>query len=239
MKFKVMAIIQARVGSLRLPRKVLKHLEGQTVLARVVNRVSQAKTLDKVVVATTKNRNDNAIVSICWVNGWWCYRGSEEDVLDRYYNVASAFGADVIVRITSDCPLIDPGLIDDAVNKFISLGDMDYVSNLLPRTYPRGLDVEVIGMKVLEDEWRNTTENRQHVTLNIRQNPKMYNISNIASKVDCSGARWTLDTREDLEFIRKIYKHFKDSEFTWMDVVQLLTDNPKWILKDTAPILEG
>ena len=240
MKPKIIAIIQARVGSMRLPRKVLRDLGGQTVLARVVNRVSQAKTLDRVIVATTLNRNDNAIASICRENNWICYRGSEEDVLDRYYRAATMFAADAVVRITSDCPLIDAGLIDDAVNKYLELyPDIDYVSNLLPRTYPRGLDVVVVSTKVLEQEWKHAVENREHVTLNILQHPENYRIANIVSNVDCSYARWTLDTQEDLEFISKVYKHFGDKQFGWLDVVQLSVDNPQLILKDTDPILEA
>jgi len=240
MKHKVVALIQARVGSTRLRRKVLKNLGGQAVLERVVNRVSQAKSLDRVVVATTTSCGDNAVVDLCRKNNWICYRGSEDDVLDRFYWGASVFAADAVVRITADCPLIDFGLIDDAVNKYLELfPDIDYVSNLLPRTYPRGLDVEVISPRVLEDEWKNATENRQHVTLNIRQHPENYRIANIASNVDCSCARWTLDTREDLEFTRKVYKHFGEKQFGWMEVIQLLLDNPSWVLKDTDPILEA
>lgn len=234
MKPRVVAIIQARVGSNRLPMKVVRLINGETVLARVVNRVKLATSIDGIVIATTTNEGDDIIVDLCQENKVSYYRGSEEDVLDRFYRTALAFHADVIVRITGDCPLIDPSIIDKCVRKFLNLyHEIDYVSNLLPRTYPRGLDVEVVDIRTLEEEWKTSELWREHVTLNIRKNLENYRVHNIASELDYSYMRWTIDTAEDLEFARRIYKFFGDESFEWEDVMGLLGKHPEWVIKDT------
>jgi spore coat polysaccharide biosynthesis protein SpsF len=232
---KIVAIIQARMGAHRLPDKVWADLNGQPVLTRVVNRVRQSD-VDTVVVATTDNERDNVIAGLCNQHDhkWDFYRGSEEDVLDRYYQTALTYHADVIVRITADCPLIEPEIINRCVEKFVSLyPDVDYVSTLLPRTYPRGLDVEVISFETLKKQWESTTLWREHVTLNIRKNPDSYRIGNISSPTDYSYMRWTVDTPEDLEFVRKIYDFFGNFEFSWNDVLHLLDLHPDWVIRDT------
>jgi len=236
---KVVAIIQARMGATRLPGKVLLDMAGQTVLSRVVNRVKMAETLDRVVVATTVESGDDAIGILCGEMGWLCFRGDEEDVTDRYYKAAMLSQADIIVRITADSPLIDSGIIDATVGKFLELWpNIDYVSNLLPRTYPRGLDTEAFSFGVLKREWATIKENRQHVTLRIRQNPENYRIANISGELGYSIMRWALDTIEDLEFARKVYGHFKDKLFNWKDVLDLLDTHPDWVLFDKDPVLE-
>ena len=152
---KIVAIIQARIGSTRLPDKVSADIAGQPMLAHVVNRTRRAKALDAVVVATTTQPADDAIVRVCQKRGWPYFRGSEEDVLDRYYQAASAFLADVIVRITSDCPLIEPEIIDKVVDEFRHYSPaVDYVSNILTRTFPQGLDVEVMSFDALKKAWQ-------------------------------------------------------------------------------------
>ena len=149
---RTIAIIQARMGSTRLPGKVLMDLAGAPLLARVVNRARRATRLDDVVVATTVEPRDTPIAQLCEARGWPCFRGSEADVLDRYYQAAKAFHADVVVRVTSDCPLIDPEVLDHLVEEFLDRqSTLDYAANFLPRpSYPHGLDAEVMWFAVLE-----------------------------------------------------------------------------------------
>ena len=229
---KIIAIIQARVGSTRLPGKVLEDIVGQPMLARVVNRTRRAKTLNSVVVATTTQPADEAIVSVCQKQGWPFFRGSEEDVLDRYYQAALAFKADIIVRITSDCPLIEPEIIDKVVDEFLcDYPAVDYVSNNITRTFPQGLDVEAIGFDALKKAWQEDDSPvwREHVTPYIWRHPDKFKTRNIADDTDYSHMRWTVDTIEDLTFVRKIYDHFSNDSFTWREVLYLLEMNPEWV----------
>lgn len=229
---KVVAIIQARMGSTRLAGKVLEDLGGDMVLARVVNRTRRAKTLNSIVVATTKQPADDAIVGLCKERGWLLFRGSEEDVLDRYYKAALAFEADVVVRITSDCPLIEPEIIDRMIGEFLSSRpEIDYLSNSLQRTFPQGLDVEVMSFDALKTIWQEDRdpESREHVTPYIRRHPEKFHIRNVANDTDYSYMRWTVDTIEDLTFVRKIYEHFQNDTFTWKEVLHLLETHPEWL----------
>jgi spore coat polysaccharide biosynthesis protein SpsF len=229
---KVVAIIQARMGSTRLPGKVLKDIAGQSMLERVVNRTLRADTMDDVVVATTKDADDDAIVDLCRKRCWRFFRGNEEDVLDRYYQAATVFRADAIVRITSDCPLVEPEIIDRVVGEFLSSHpEAAYVSNTLVRTFPRGLDVEVMRFDALERAWREDGNPswREHVTPYIWRHPEKFGIRNVANNVDYSHMRWTVDTVEDLTFVRKIYDHFQSDTFTWKEVLSLLKVHPEWL----------
>ena len=229
---KIVAIIQARMGSTRLPSKVLEDLAGEPMLARVVNRTRRAKTLDATVVATTTQPVDDAIVRLCEERGWLFSRGSEEDVLDRYYHAALASKADAVVRITSDCPLIEPEIIDRVVNEFLSYyPEVEYVSNNLERTFPRGFDVEAISFGALEKAWQEDCNPvwREHVTPYLRRHPKKFRTRNVANDIDYSYMRWTVDTIEDLTFVRKIYNHFQSDTFTWREVLRLLEMHPEWL----------
>lgn len=229
---KVVAIVQARMGSTRLSGKVLEDLMGSTMLERVINRTRRARSLDATVVATTTRPADDVIDSLCEKHGWPCFRGSEEDVLDRYYRAATVQQADAIVRITSDCPLIEPQVIDQAVNEFISsYHEVDYVSNTLTRTYPRGLDVEVMSFDALEKAWEDdhNVAWREHVTPYIRRHPERFRIRNVACDADYSYMRWTVDTIEDLAFVRKICEHFQNDSFNWKEVLHLLELHPEWL----------
>lgn len=221
------------MNATRLPMKVLKLIEGEAMLTRVVNRVMRAEMVDDIVVATTTNKCDDAIVNLCNERGWFYYRGSEHDVLDRYYQASLRFKANAVVRITADCPLIDAGLMDAIIGKFISLSpNIDYACNILPRSYPRGLGVEVIDVGILESEWQSSLKWREHVTLNLRNNAGKFIIVNVSNEKDYSYMRWCVDIIEDLEFVRKVYGYFKDSEFNWMDVVRLLEKHPEWAIRD-------
>lgn len=229
---KTVAIIQARMGARRLSGKVLEDLAGQPMLTRVVNRTSQAKILDSVVVATTTKRADDAIVYLCQKQDWHFFRGSEEDVLDRYYHAALAHKARAVVRITSDCPLIEPEIIDRVVNEFLARHpEADYVSNTLERTFPRGLDVEVVSFNALKKAWQEDRDPswREHVTPYIWRHPEIFTLNNVANDIDYSYMRWTVDTVEDLAFVRKIYEHFKNDAFNWKEVLHLLDMHPEWI----------
>ena len=230
---RVVAVIQARVGSTRLPGKVLLDLAGDAILARCVNRTRRAQTLDEVVIATTAKPADDAIVDLCAERGWPCFRGSEEDLLDRYYQAAVAYQADVVVRITSDCPLIEPEIVDRVVREFLERQpDVDYACNVLPqRTFPRGLDTEVMRFDVLERAWREDLNPawREHVTPYIQRHPDLFRIHGVTNEVDYSHMRWTVDTPEDLAFVRRIYDHFGHDRFSWRDVLAVLEGHSEWL----------
>lgn len=229
---KVVAIIQARTGSQRLPGKVLMDLAGQPLLARNLNRVRQAQSIDEIVVATTTQTSDDVIADLCVDRGWSHFRGSEQDVLDRYYQAAVAYKADVVVRITSDCPLIDDEVVDRVVFEFMKdQPHIDYASNVLGRrTFPQGLDTEVMRFDALGRAWREATEavQREHVTPYIYQNPDLFHLHQVLGECDFSGMRWTVDTAEDLDFVRRIYNHFGDRPFSWSDVLTVLAQFPQW-----------
>lgn len=230
---RIVAIIQAHMGSIRLPGKVLLDLAGMPMLVRDMNRLARAETLDKVVVATTVKPADDAIACLCDKRNWLCFRGSEEDVLDRYYRAAVDHEADVVVRITSDCPLIDPEIVDRVVREFLDLQpELDYASNVFPkRMFPRGLDAEVMRFDALEQAWHEDDNPawREHVTPYIRRNPGLFRIHGIMSEVDHSHMRWTVDTVEDLAFVCRIYNHFGHDHFSWQDVLAVLKEHPEWL----------
>jgi spore coat polysaccharide biosynthesis protein SpsF len=225
---KIVAIIQARMGSTRLPGKVLAEIEGHPMLWHVVQRVQTAKSLDCAVVATTTGRDDNVIADFCRECGFHCFRGSERDVLDRYYSAARHYRAEAIVRITSDCPLIDPQIVDSVVHAFTSQ-QPDYASNCIERTFPRGLDTEILTMRALESTWCDAVydHQREHVTAYIYENPKKFNILSIKGDDDHSAHRWTVDTREDLDFVRAVYSRFQDASFLWNDVLRIIELEPQ------------
>ena len=225
---KVVAIIQARMGSTRLPGKVLKDLCGETVLARVVNRTRRAMLLQEVVVATSVQPADDAIVQECGRLSVACFRGAEADVLDRYYRAAEKFSADAIVRITSDCPLIDPEVSDKTIRAFLEQHP-DYASNVLERRCPRGLDTEVMTFAALESARREARDpyQREHVTPFLYQHPERFRLLSVTGDRDYSHYRWTLDTREDLEFLRAVYaRRAEASDLAWQDVLRILEGEP-------------
>jgi spore coat polysaccharide biosynthesis protein SpsF len=226
----ILAIVQARMGSTRLPGKVLMDLAGQPMLARVLNRLGRANTLTGVVVATTTEPADNVLADLCHSCCWPCFRGSQTDVLDRYYRAAQQHRADIVVRITADCPLIEPAVVDRVVTEFLARQPMvHYACNFLPgRTFPRGLDTEVFGFNTLEKMWRED-ENlawREHVTEYLLHHPELFATHGVLNEQDLSQLRWTVDTPEDMKFARKVYGHFGHDRFSWREVLRLLEDRP-------------
>ncbi len=256
MKPRVAAIIQGRMSSSRLPGKILADIAGQPMLTRVFTRTSRAQTLDEVIFATTTDASDDPIAEYCNFSGIPFTRGSQFDVLDRYYQTAKQAKADVVVRITADCPVIDPALIDDVVKTLLGESgngnwesEFDFVANRLPppwnRTYPIGLDVEACTFKVLKKAWKEAKEpqHREHAmpyfyegvqltTIN-RQlqtgiSPRRFKIALLHHTTDFGDYRWTVDTPEDLEFIHEVYSRFGGrDDFTWKEVLDLVHDEPK------------
>lgn len=232
---KIGAIIQARMGSTRLSGKVMLPIKDETVLKHVLERVKQSKTLNEIIIATTCNVNDEIIEKEALKYDVKTFRGSEEDVLARYYEAAKLYELDAVVRITSDCPLIDPFVIDDVVNYFIS-HQMDIVSNAGPdvssRTYPRGLDVEVFTFDKLEEAFMKADKKyqREHVTQYIYEHTekKFYFLNND----DLSMHRWTLDTKEDFQLISEIYNRLYDGkhDFYLHDILQVFEKEPKLMM---------
>jgi len=227
-KPKVVAIIQARMGSARLMGKVLMDITGKPMLWHVVHRASQSKLVDKVVIVTSTNKSDNLIVTFARTNDIPCFRGSEDDVLDRYYQAAKWIRANVIVRITADCPLIDPDVVDNVIKCYLG-GDYGYVSNTAPPTFPDGLDTEVFSSEALERAWREAKWQleREHVTPYIRKHPELFRIGNVTYDEDLSALRWTVDEPQDLDFVRAVYKHLGTAMFHMGDVLNLLKEHPE------------
>lgn len=224
---KTVAIIQARMASTRLPGKVLADVAGQPVLWHVVQRVRQARRVDRVLVATSVSPADDALARFCADAGFDLFRGSEHDVLDRFFEAAVATQADTIVRITADCPLIDPDVIDRVLNVHVS-GAFDYTSNVIHYTYPDGLDVEAIRMETLARTWREAVRpsDREHVTPYVRFSDR-FRTFNVAHDPDLSHHRWTIDEAADLEFVRRIYEAFDGvPDFRMADVLDLLARRP-------------
>jgi spore coat polysaccharide biosynthesis protein SpsF len=225
------AIIQARMSSTRLPAKVLLDLAGEPMLARVVARTQRAKTIDRTIVATTIEPEDEPIVALCRARGWAVSRGSRDDVLDRYYQAAVADRADPIVRITSDCPLIDPEVIDRVVERLTE--GVDYASNINPRrSFPRGLDVEAFTFASLAAAWGEAADlsSREHVTPFLYRHPERFRIALVESeRPESADHRWSVDTPEDYELMRRILAHFGDTDYGWLDVLALLDRHPDWI----------
>ncbi len=225
---KIVAIIQARMGSTRLPGKGLVDVCGRAMLDLVVRRTARARTLTRVVVATTTESRDDLIESHLEPLGVACFRGDEDDVLARYHAAAAAFGAEVVVRITADCPLIDPGVIDEVVGAFLAARP-DYASNTLRRTWPHGLDTEAFTAAALDRAFREATEpyQRAHVTPYLYQHPERFRLLPVVGPEAPDDWRWTVDTLDDLRFVRAVYEHFAGhDDFAWHEVRDLILAKP-------------
>ena len=273
MQPRTLAIIQARMSASRLPGKVLLDIAGEPMLVRVVERTRRAKTIHEVVVATTADASDDPIAAMCAQRGYRFYRGSQHDVLDRYYQAARKFGAEVIVRITADCPLMDPDVVDETVEAFMGregAGDQgsgtsdpglaiednqplipfDFAANRLPppwqRTYPIGLDVEVCTFQAITRAWKEADQphQREHVMPYLYEMvrarhftslqeakdvpPGYFRVRLVNHDPDYGHHRWTVDTPEDLELVRRIYARFPGrDDFSWLEVLALFESQPE------------
>lgn len=231
---KTVIVVQAQVGSTRLPRKVLLRLGTQTVLGRVVDRVRHCKKVDEVVVATTNEDADDAIVDECRRCRVRVIRGSEHDLLARYHQAATVSRATAVIRITADCPLIDPVLIDQLVEHYqtrkVDGRPVDYFSNTQPRTYPHGLDMEMFSMRALQTAYRQATQKheREHVTPYFYQHPERFVLANMAQTINQSSLRWKLDEATDFVFFQSVFRHFDSHEFvSTHQVLSLLARHPE------------
>jgi len=223
-------IIQARTGSLRLPKKVLKKIQGKTVLEHVIERAKKIKNGGNVILATTDKKQDDILENTAKRLNIEVFRGSEEDVLDRYYQTAKLFKIDPIVRITADCPLLDVDIAEKVIN-FYFKNNYDYVSNVNPPTFPDGMDVEVFNFKTLEKNWKQAKlkSERDGVTDYIVKNPLIFKIGNLSNNKNLSHLRFTLDEKQDMVFIRKIYKELYNKKrfFGLKEILELLKNNPE------------
>jgi spore coat polysaccharide biosynthesis protein SpsF len=235
LEMKSVVIVQARMGSSRLPGKVMLDLCGKTVLSHIVSRVQAVQAVDQVVVATTKQASDQVIVDEALNLRAGVYRGSENDVLDRYYKAAKKFAAEIIVRVTSDCPLFDPNLLSKMLLKFKAIPAASiskaYLSNTLVRTFPRGLDAEIFTFSALKTAYKEAKQGfeREHVTPYMYQHPDEFILYDFKGDEDYSNYRWTLDTLEDYQFIEAVYAElYKEGDFvSTADVLSLLKYRPE------------
>ncbi len=224
---KTVAVIQARMGSSRLPKKVLKEIVGKPLIELLLSRLSQSKEIDQIIVATSDNYENDILELTVNRLGFKCFRGSENNVLDRFFKAAQSCAADNIVRITGDCPLIDAKVVDECIKSFKSQ-NLDYLSNTLPPSYPDGLDVEVMSYKALHNAQNKATSDfdREHVTPYIKNN-QHFKIGNLENDKDFSGLRWTVDEFDDLQVVRNIFENFfPNILFSWKEVLDLHETKP-------------
>ena len=229
MACKVLAIVQARVGSTRLPGKVLKKVNGKPLIEILFHRLSQSKNIDKIILATSASAENDTLAHMVEKLGFDVFRGSENNVLERYYSAAKKYQPEMVVRITGDCPIIGPKLVDEIISLY-EKENADYASNTNPPTYPDGLDVEVFSIDSLEEANKKakTSHEREHVTPFIRANNKLKNI-NLSNDTDLSKERWTVDDPEDLLVIENILNHFAPNlDFPWQDVLELKQAHPEY-----------
>lgn len=225
----VTAILQARMSSTRLPGKVMADLCGAPMLVRQIERIRRAADIDTLVIATSFEMDDDPVAELAGDIGVACVRGSLSDVLDRFIKAAHSFPADHFMRLTGDCPLADPALLDDLIAFHID-GSYDYSSNTLLRSYPHGLDAEIMRADVLKTAWReaHSDHDREHVTPFLYRTPGPFVLGSMRQQADQSELRWTVDFPEDLEFVRAVFAALypNDPAFTRRDVLELLDRQP-------------
>jgi spore coat polysaccharide biosynthesis protein SpsF len=233
MEMKTLVVIQARMGSTRLPGKVLMPLAGKPALEHVVERARAAREVDQVVIATSTLPADAAVAQCCAARGWSCVRGSEDDVLARFLIALEKHPADIVVRITGDCPLTDPAMIDELVCALKNdPRGLDYISNTqAPRKIPHGLDVEAMRADALQRACNEAAvrEEREHVTPYFYRNPNLFRLARVDPPVDLSAHRWTLDTPDDHELLERILLALPPGAFAWRDTLEVLERHPEWV----------
>ena len=226
----IVAIIQARMGSTRITGKIMKTIIGKPMIEYLLDRISKSILINDIIVATSDHEENIELIKFLNSKNIKCLVGDEEDVLSRYYFAAKKYKAQTIIRITADCPLIDPLVVDNTIRKFIE-DSVDYTSNIFPRSFPKGLDTEVFSFQALEKAHNETTSkyDREHVTPYIRESGQ-FKISNYSYKEDFSNIRLTVDWSEDFILIDKIFNLFKPNIlFNWLDIISILDEDPKLI----------
>jgi len=230
-------MIQARVGSRRFPKKVLKKIEKKPMIFHVINRAKLVKGVDQIILITSKKKEDKVLLKIAKEYGILSFAGDLNNVLDRHYQCAKLYNADPIIRITGDCPLIDPKLVTKFL-RFFKKQNYDYVTNNIPPSFPVGLDVEIFSFRALKKAAKNSTllSQIEHVMPYIRDNPKKFKIFSFKNKIDLSEYRWTVDENKDFKFVRRIYSLMKPKLiFYTPDILKIILKNPK-ILKINSGI---
>jgi len=229
---KITVMIQARTGSSRLPNKVLEKIENKPMIWYVINRVKQIKSVQQIALITTKETSDQALLKIAENEGIIGFAGNTNDVLDRHFQCALNFDADPIIRITGDCPLIDPFLVEEILQFYLN-NNFDYVSNTINPTYPDGLDTEIFSFNTLKKLMNHAKlpSEREHVTLFIKNNPHMFKFFNYKNNKDLSNLRWTVDETLDLKLIREIYSIMKPETIFSMDKILKIILNSPHLLK--------
>ena len=226
---KTVAIVQARMGSTRFPNKVMQPICGIPMIGLLLERLAKAKRIDQIVLATSEDQRNEPLATYVRELGYAVYQGSEDDVLGRYYQAAKEAKADTVVRITGDCPLIDPVLVDAVIAKFLDSG-VDYASNVSPPTYPDGLDAEAFRFSVLERAWKEARApaEREHVSP-FMQDAARFHLVNVSHHADLSSERWTVDEPEDFEVVARVFEHFDPKrDFSWQDVMRLRHERPEY-----------
>jgi spore coat polysaccharide biosynthesis protein SpsF (cytidylyltransferase family) len=245
---RLLAVVQARQGSSRLPGKALMEIAGRPMVAHVVARIAATAGVDEVVLATTRDAADDALADFARAARLACVRGSVDDVLDRFRSAVRAHPADAVVRVTADCPLLDPAVSGRVVAEYLRRADVDYVSNVHPPTYPDGLDTEVFSRDALERAWREASpdsrRDREHVTPYIwERRPERFRLANVSHGEDLSAMRWTVDDARDLAFVRAVYGALAPGgtrPFGMHDVLALLRSTPALLaLNAGTPRNEG
>ncbi|MGH6933711.1 MAG: cytidylyltransferase domain-containing protein [Dongiaceae bacterium] len=226
----ILAILQARMTSSRLPGKVMKPILGRPMLARQIERLSRSRRIDELLVATSEEPSDDPIAELCQALGIAVFRGSLSDVLDRYYRAASTRGPSHVVRLTGDCPLTDPGIVD-AIIEFGLDGDYDFASNAMRRTFPVGLDASITRFRCLEEAWREAKlpPEREHVTLFLYSRPERYRLGKFVQTADRSHLHWAVDEAQDLAFVTRVYEALYPDRpiFGTQDILDLLARRPE------------
>jgi spore coat polysaccharide biosynthesis protein SpsF (cytidylyltransferase family) len=226
---KITCIIQARTNSSRLPNKILLKLSNTHIIVHIIDRIKKSTLIEQIILATTINHDDQILLDIANDNQITSFKGNEFDVLDRFYNAAKENDAGTVIRITGDCPLVDPILIDKML-KFFLENNFDYVSNTIERTFPDGLDIEIFTFATLEKAFFEATwiSEREHVTPYIIKNPKLFKLFSYTNVENLSHLRWCLDEASDYEMLQKIYQEFEsDNFFSTTDVLKLLEKKPE------------
>ena len=239
-KKKITVIIEARTGSTRLPNKVLAKIEDRPMIFYVINRAKKIKSVEQIVLSTTKEKDDQVLLEIAEKNGIIGFAGDTNDVLNRDYQCALQNNADPIIRITGDCPLIDPDIVEEMLEFYLK-NNYDYISNRINPKYPDGLDVEIYSFKTLQMAEQNAkwSSERELVTTYITKNPKIFKIFSYENQEDLSGHRWTVDEQNDLEFVRKIYSIMKPkTNFSMNEIIEILLKNSE-LLKINSGIMRN